>query len=280
VKIRVILISSGLLLILAGNASAVSTIWTNADPSGNEWEKPSNWDAGVPANGDNVIIDNGGLTGAYIGSAINANCDTVDIGLNNGFCELVIDNGTLNSSSYIKIGINSGGSGTVTISPDSSSPDTWVTMQSWVVEVGVNGTGTLINLGGTIKIWSEWFNIAAWAGNGHVQLDGGTILSEGLHMGSGGSIDITGGTLIINNDYVNHPTWRDIIAGWIWDGRLTAYNGIGTVLYDYNVTNLGATTITATACARPVGDMNRDCVVDFLDFVIVANNWLVDTRGL
>jgi len=61
---------------------------------------------------------------------------------------------------------------------------------------------------------------------------------------------------------------------------LTGYGGKGTVLYDYDITNSGATTITATACARPVGDLNRDCVVDFLDFAIAASNWLVDTCGL
>jgi len=260
-------------LCLAGSALAALVTWTNADPTGNEWQKPGNWDTGVPTSSNDILIE-GGITGAFIFNGADAQVNNLDIGVDAAGAGLSINTAAFHATNNIKIGVNTAGSGSITIYPDSSSLDTWITMQCWILEVGVNGSGTLTNLGGTVKVWSEWFNVAAWAGTGHVQLDGGTILSEGLHMGAGGSIDIAGGTLIINDNYTNQ------IAGWISSGQLTAYNGKGTVHYDYDITNSGATTITATACARPVGDLNRDCVVNLSDIAVVAGNWLADTRGL
>jgi hypothetical protein len=58
-------------------------------------------------------------------------------------------------------------------------------------------------------------------------------------------MDITAGALILDGD--DTPT----IQTYIDDGWLTAYNGQGVLNLDYNVTNQGKTTLTATALLNP-----------------------------
>jgi len=261
----------GTIVILLGlTCNALAVTWTNAEPNGNEWEKPGNWNTGLPTFSDYVLIE-GGVTGPFV--VDDAVINNLDIGLNTAGASLSVNFAGFHVTNKIQIGINVGSSGVYKIYADGSSPDGWHTTDCAILEVGVNGSGTLINLGGTIKVWSQWFNVAANAGSGHVQLDGGTILCEELHIGSEGSIDIAGGTLRITGNHTSQ------IASLISSGQLTAYSGKGTVHYDYNTTNPGETTITATACVRPVGDINRDCVVSFNDIVAITGSWLADTRG-
>jgi len=68
-------------------------------------------------------------------------------------------------------------------------------------------------------------------------LDVSSISSSGFQAGS--LIDIKFGTVIANGDEIKET------KAFIADGRLTAFGGTGTVIYDYDVTNPGKTTITA-----------------------------------
>jgi hypothetical protein len=52
-------------------------------------------------------------------------------------------------------------------------------------------------------------------------------------------MDVTGGTLIVTGD----QTLK--IQGYIDSLWIKAYGGLGTVLMDYNVSNIGKTTLTA-----------------------------------
>ena len=95
--------------------------------------------------------------------------------------------------------------------------------------------------GGTLDTYA--LVIAADAGStGHLQLDGGTITTESFLMGDGlATMDINGdGKLIIYDDVTG------LIQGYIDSGLITtAQGGIGTVLYDYNVTTPSWTTVYA-----------------------------------
>jgi hypothetical protein len=64
-------------------------------------------------------------------------------------------------------------------------------------------------------------------------------------MGEGGTLDITGGTLIINADALS------AVQGYIDNGWITAYGGNGTVQLDYDVTNQGQTTLKGVHKLEP-----------------------------
>ena len=117
--------------------------------------------------------------------------------------------------------------------------------------LGNKGTGTLNMNGGTLT--SENLYVAhQGASEGHVNLYGGIITTENFAMrviaGAVGTMDITAGTLIIDGDVLSQ------IQGYIDDpnGWITAYGGNGTLQLDYDVTNEGKTTLTATHFLNPI----------------------------
>jgi hypothetical protein len=152
---------------------------------------------------------------------------------------------------------------------------------------GTAGTSqAILNMtGGTINL-DGWFEIGSYdtaPGKGHANLHGGTIEAASLSMGGGGegTMDLAGGTLIIDGDYrvpndwlfdpCNDTATDDDPAGYTGTiailadrGLITAYNtkvgdiitdsnypekvGLRAVVnLDYDVTNPGRTTITAGA---------------------------------
>ncbi len=245
-------------LAIAGSVSAATVNWTDAGAD-NLWTNAANWSTAVPTGSDDAIIDDGGEGALVVASyyetgeglaRTNDWAQSVFIGsVNSG--SLTLDDGALRIYNNIRIGHNAGSTGTVTIVSGDGTFDGWRSLQSWTFTLAdAGGHATLINNGGTIKVWSEWFNIAAWGepATAHVQLNGGTILSEGIHMGSGGSIDLAGGTLAVAGDLSNDPSWGDLFAEWVASGQLTAYgvsNEVSRFEFDYNTINPGYTTISA-----------------------------------
>ncbi|RKX35098.1 MAG: hypothetical protein DRP64_19565 [Verrucomicrobia bacterium] len=148
----------------------------------------------------------------------------------------------------IRIGDNPGGTGIITVEADGSVAGGWRSLQAWYIRLGeLGGNGTLVNNGAMIKVWSEWFNIAAWEGSGtaHVQLNGGFIWAEGIHIGAGGTIDLAGGTLVVLGDQLGG------LSLLIDSGQLTAFGVAYTLttvddgfVYDFDVTNPGYTTVS------------------------------------
>ena len=83
-------------------------------------------------------------------------------------------------------------------------------------------------------------------GTGEVNLDGGIIYASELRLTSeNASMDITTGLLILDGNDITK------VQDFIDDGLLTAYNGQGKVNMDYNVTNEGKTTLSATPLLDP-----------------------------
>ena len=86
--------------------------------------------------------------------------------------------------------------------------------------VGYSGTGTLNMTGGTITV-TNTFGVAQHADStGTANLNGGSISCGSFNMTSGGHVDITTGTLIINGDvtaaikriYHRRPDYRLMAA--------------------------------------------------------------------
>ncbi len=123
--------------------------------------------------------------------------------------------------------------------------------------------------GGTVTV-AGVFGPGVYGGRGHYQLNGGTLTANGSWSlnseGGAGSMDITNGIFIKSGDVTGQVS-NDVNAG-----RLTAFGGLGKIVYDYGVTNSGKTTITALA---PIaGDLNHDFDVDIIDFEMFADEWL------
>jgi len=89
----------------------------------------------------------------------------------------------------------------------------------------LNMTGGTIDVAGTIML-SKSASVSS-----KIQLDGGIITAGDLLMTANGSLDLAGGTMILDGD--------DTVAiqGYIDSGLITGYGFQGAVIMDYNGTN-------------------------------------------
>lgn len=133
--------------------------------------------------------------------------------------------------------------------------------------IGFFSDGWLYVHGGLVK--TSHFQIGPESGTGAVGLYGGSIEAENLTI-LNGSINITEGTLVVSGDR------QSAITGYIEQDKLKAYDGLGTVLYDYNITHAGKTTIWAVAADpdRIPGDVNGDNDIDSDDLILFSQQWL------
>ncbi|HEC02741.1 MAG TPA: discoidin domain-containing protein [Phycisphaerales bacterium] len=126
------------------------------------------------------------------------------------------------------------------------------------------GQAVLNMTGGTINVSGTFFIIrrgnSGGTTSGHVQLDGGTITVDDFEMdaqniGRPATMDITGGTLIINGDKV------DKIKNYIARGWITAFGSDGTGV---NVGLAGSNTVVSAGLSwNPTpGDGATDVSVD------------------
>lgn len=133
------------------------------------------------------------------------------------------------------------------------------------VAIASNPLATLIVAGGTLNCNELQIG---WGGKGHLQLNAGTVTAVDLNAcDPNTTIDIKKGVLILDGS--NDKAKID----WLISiGKITAHDGAGCVWADYNVTNVGKTTVKAYD--RLAGDLNGDCWVNLKDFAILAGNWL------
>lgn len=230
------LLSLVLLLVLFDSASAI--IFWDDGGADHLWSTIKNWSPDtIPTSIDPVSIDDPANTHCEIQDGITAQCETLRVG-NSGFTtNLDISGGSLSASgAYVGVD-NSSGHGILNMSGGLFSTGS--------LQIGWSGTGTLNMTGGTIEL-SDSLVIPGLAGTGSVSLYGGTINASNLRITSAsGSMDITVGTLILAGDDTK------TIQTYIDNGWITAYGGQGTLHLDYNVTNEGKTTLTATALLNP-----------------------------
>ena len=213
--------------------------WTG-DGADDLWSTATNWDTGtVPTSADKVRIDM--LPGPTVANEGAVCGDEIRVG-NQATGALTVDGGTFTASGWFNVANAVGADGTLNMNSGT------ITIGSGFI-VGHYGSGTLNMTGGTITV-GNWFRLAQKpTGTGHVNLDGGIITAGNFEMrkdaGAVGTMDVRAGTLIIDGDNLS------TVQGYIDNGWITAYDGNGTLQLDYDVTNEGKTTLTATHNLRP-----------------------------
>jgi PEP-CTERM motif len=232
------------IVILASNVFAGGGSWLgNLDPADNDWTTASNWENGLPTSADLAIVNGSWATLAtspIIKAGDTAVASTIQIG-KGGWgtnpVQLTVE-GTLNSES-VHIGVTD----------DVLSSD-------GILNVGVNGA-----------VNSTWF-VVGWDQNGTVNQYGGSVSTSDLLLNHtwtlaageqvnynfyDGELNVTGALAIgpqvlINIEEGIMTVGHDVTAdldNW-WAGvSIIGYGGAGTVMYDYDITNPGQTTVWA-----------------------------------
>jgi len=230
------LISIVLPLFLFDSASAI--IYWDDDGIDHLWSTTANWSTDtVPTIADSVSIDDPDDTHCEIQAGITAQCSTLRVGNASCTTNLDISGGSLSADgAYVGVD-NSSGHGILNMSGGLFS--------TGGLQIGWSGIGTLNMTGGTIEL-SGNLVIPGQTGTGSVSLHGGTINASDLRITSAsGSMDITLGTLVLAGDDTT------TIQTYIDNGWITTYGGQGTLHLDYDVTNEGKTTLTATSLLNP-----------------------------
>jgi len=230
------LMSLALPLILLNSASAM-IFWDDGGPD-HLWSTATNWSPdNIPTSIDPVSIDYPDNTHCQIEEGIIAECETLRVGNSSFIANLDISGGSLTATgAYIGVD-NAAGHGILNVSGGLFSTGS--------LQIGWSGIGTLNMTGGTIEL-SGNLVVPGLRGTGTVNLLGGTINASDLRLTSDtGSMNMTTGTLILDGDDTA------AIQTFIDDGWLVAYGGRGIVDMDYNVTNEGKTTVTASSLLNP-----------------------------
>ena len=233
------LLSFVLVLSLVGDVQAVTVNWTDASGDHN-WLTATNWDIGLlPTSADTAIIKT--LPGPTIANE-GALTGVLRVGAGSATGALTVDGGTLTTATNLHVGQTQDSSGTLSMMSGN------ITVGNNLA-VGLNGSGTINMTGGTITVGGNLWIANDTTAKGHVNLDGGMITANNFQMrpqpGAVGTMNIRGGTLIINGDMLS------TVQGYIDNGWITAYEGKGTLRLDYDVTNPGRTTLKAIHMLKP-----------------------------
>jgi hypothetical protein len=237
--------------------------WDNGGGN-NLWSTAANWNPdGLPE--ISTIISIGTAAAApIINSPTAAAGFQIRVGAVGG-ANLTMNGGSLNVGQWLMIGIEAlGRPGTFTMNGGTINLGVF-SAGGGHLWLGYISSGTFTMNGGTLNAPGR-FGLGFSGGSAAVHLDGGTITAGSFSMTSSCSMDITGGTLIIDGDQTA------TISSYKNSGWMTAFGGVGTLVCEYNTANPGKTTVTAIA---PVaGDMDKDRDVDIDDLVLFANDWL------
>ena len=231
-----------LILMLTIGCAAASTVWNaSMPPATADWNAAANWTAGVP------VPVAPGETKAVFNRSGKAECQVTDAQVFNPLVQGdngpggVIRNrngGSLTSGSvWTGVGYNRNAHMIVETGGELNCGDhLWIGLSSPAV-------GTLDIFGGTVNVAGQ--TGLGWSGGtGYVNIRSNGVFNlsgfDGSQSISGASvIDIEEGSIIINGD--KSPEVQSYIAA----GRITAYGGSGTPVFDYNVSNPGKTTVRA-----------------------------------
>jgi hypothetical protein len=219
------------------NSSSAQIMWTH-DGYDDLWSNIANWDSDtLPTEVNAVSIDNPDNTHCEVAEGIEAVCETLRVGNSGATTNLDITGGSLTAAgAYIGVD-NTEGHGILNM-----KGGLFITGG---LQVGWFGTGTVNMTGGVIQL-SNNLEVPGRSGTGTVNLNGGIIYAADLRLTSEkGLLDITVGTLILDGNDIED------VQQFIDNARLTAYAGQGKINMDYNVTNEGKTTVTATALLNP-----------------------------
>ncbi len=120
-------------------------------------------------------------------------------------------------------------------------------------------SGTVEMHGGVLQMTGYVLYVGAPAGStGHIQADAGQILIKDLAMGSGGSIDVTGGSIFVNQGSTDWDTFKTNIQTYHANGQITGYGDPNNVIFAWDEANydLTMTAIRDLRMAVPQGPPN------------------------
>lgn len=229
-------VSLVLLPVLLGSVSA-QIRWDDGGAD-HLWSTADNWNPNrVPTSIDSASIDQPADIRCVVEAGIAAECDTLRVGNAGVVANLDITGGSLTAGGGY-VGVDSpAGHGILNMSGGLFSTGS--------LHIGLVGTGTLNMTGGVIEL-NDNLIVPGNTGVGTVHLRGGTINASELRLTSAsGLVDIGAGTLILKGDDTA------TIQAYVEDGWLVAYGGQGMLHVDYDVTNEGKTTLTASALLTP-----------------------------
>jgi len=223
-KILACLISLALVLFLAGMAPAATNIeWTDGDQSDHLWTSPDNWNRGEVPDGDYAAFIRGS-------AAVEETSPIIQAGMTFTVVYIIVNEGNQANASYLRMTGGTANTSNFFIAWDAASRG------------GVEGVFNMS--GGTVNASS--LQIGPGGGSGRFNLNGGTFSTGSMTMSGTSSLNVHAGTLIVNGNAVSD------IQGYIDRGLITACDGFGGTLHlDYDVTNNGQTTLTATSLLNP-----------------------------
>ena len=264
-----LLLSIAFALVVAGNALAGGGLWQGNLGNGTAWDTAASWERGVPTllPGDATYVTyagSGETEGPVIDSSINAESFNLILGWDsftpsqNDTVTMTMIGGSLKVATDFWIGKDDAphddffdGPGIFDISDGTVTVGATSGMGHLVV--GQGAEGTVNQVGGSISAWRfvlDWFNEADPA-VGRYNLHGGTLEvtdnEAPLHFRTNGSMDITEGTMLLASDHAG--TVGNLIAS----NQITAYGGAGTVIWDYDLTHAGMTTVGSNSRSNSSG---------------------------
>lgn len=250
---RLLLIVSILLFVLTVGISAeASTVWDPASngiypPATGIWNDAANWTNGLP-DPDGIVND--GKVQFNVEGAAECIVDSVapcsrlvegDNGTENGNFLRIVNGGSLTPviEDWNAIGYNR--SATLTV----ETGGYFETKRHLLF--GFSGTGPCcLNVdGGHVVIGTT---LQSGTAGGIITVDDGGLLEMGdltIANTAVSRVDVRYGTIIVSGNKTSK------IADWYNTGVITAFGGTGLLTYDYDVTNTGKTTITASAGDPP-----------------------------
>ena len=237
-KKKLIFLFVGILIMRCSGSAFAWTEWNYTGVS-HLWSYAANWGGAVPtASGDPIMRGQGVGKEALIDSSVTAVGHMMYVGYS-GRADLNITGGSLTLSNQFRLG-QTGGTGNVTVSGGAVSVGS-----DMVVGDGGTGVGTLNMTNGTINHLTGWLYVGYNGATGTINLDGGTLSTYKVMMGSGHPhVNITKGKLIIRNtDSAGVATEMN---GYITALQLTFYNGDPRATHAFTVNGSGYTEITAS----------------------------------
>ncbi|MCH7226608.1 glycoside hydrolase family 71/99-like protein [Haloferula sp. A504] len=234
------------ILALAGPAwvrATTTTVWNPAaagifPPTRGSWSDPANWTGGVVPDGDfKAVLNVAGAAECVLDTAVTVtHLVTGDNGPGGTLrlaagAELTCTDwaGPYNRSSEIIIeaGATADFQSRLLIGQFADPGDHEMVFRMTGGEVNV---GTFVRIG---ESFGDATNVVP-----HIQINGGVLTADRLEIGRG-TTDITAGMFLLRTDQSGE------IADFIDAGKLTAYGGTGTILYDWDNRHSGRLTITA-----------------------------------
>ncbi len=226
------------------NAAPDRTKWTGSEST--DWTDAANWSDGVPGEGSRADWDTSAEAILDVETTIGR-LVMGDGGAWEGQALTIADGGSLNLTGDLWSAIGYWRPAFLTVeaggyfsSVESVILGRAVAKDDDRLPEGAQSAHLYVN-GGTVELDSRLSvgnGGGGHTGYGRVTVDNGGVLSVGrLFLDHDMLVDVLDGEIVIDGD------WTGDVQDWIDNDQLVAYGGYGEVIFDYDETNAGATTI-------------------------------------